>query len=63
MPNKNDTGEQFPKGFFKQFKSKESFQEYFNSLFKQGIEEMLQCELEDHLGYSKHAKDGYNNRQ
>jgi len=50
----------FPKGFFKQFKSKENFQEYFNTLFKQGIEEMLQAELDDHLGYSKHAKDGYN---
>ena len=60
MQDKNDTGEQFPKGFFKQFKSKESFQEYFNSLFKQGIEEMLKCELDDHLGYSKHSKEGYN---
>lgn len=60
MQNKNDTGDQFPKGFFKQFKSKESFQEYFNSIFKQGIEEMLKCELEEHLGYPKHAKDGYN---
>ncbi|MEO5572554.1 MAG: hypothetical protein ABIT08_06660 [Bacteroidia bacterium] len=44
--DKNKPGEQFPKGFFKQFKSKESFQEYFNSLFKQGIEEMLQGELD-----------------
>lgn len=60
MENKKNTGEQFPKGFFKQFKSKESFQEYFNSLFKQGIEEMLQGELDEHLGYSKHTKEGYN---
>lgn len=52
--------ELFPKGFFKQFKSKENFQEYFNSLFKQGIEEMLQGELDEHLGYSKHSKKGYN---
>ena len=29
-------------------------------LFKQGIEEMLQGELDQHLGYSKHAKEGYN---
>ena len=50
----------FPKDFFKQFKSKESFQEYFNSLFKQGIEEMLKCEMDEHLGYSKHTKEGYN---
>lgn len=60
MTNKSETSTPFPKDFFKQFKSKESFQEYFNSLFKQGIEEMLKCELDDHLGYSKHTKEGYN---
>lgn len=60
MKNKNNLDEQFPKGFFKQFKNKESFQEYFNLLFKQGIEEMLQAELDGHLGYSKHTKEGYN---
>lgn len=58
--HKNKPGEQFPKGFFKQFKSKESFQEYFNAVFKQGVEEMLQSELEEHLGYPKHTKEGYN---
>jgi transposase-like protein len=60
MKNKIKPEEQFPKGFFKQFKSKESFQEYFNSLFKQGIEEMLQSELDEHLGYTKHTIEGYN---
>lgn len=60
MQQNNNKADLFPKGFFKQFKSKENFQEYFNILFKQGIEEMLQAELDDHLGYSKHAKDGYN---
>ena len=60
MKNKSDTSDPFPKDFFKQFKSKESFQEYFNALFKQGIEEMLKCELDEHLGYSKHATEGYN---
>ncbi len=60
MKNKNEQGSQFPKGFFKQFKSKENFQEYFNSLYKQGIEEMLKCELDEHLGYSKHTIEGYN---
>ena len=60
MQDKNDNVEQFPKGFFKQFKSKESFQEYFNFLFKKGIEEMLKCEMDEHLGYSKHTKEGYN---
>lgn len=60
MQKKTNTTEQFPLDFFKQFKSKESFQEYFNSIFKQGIEEMLKCELDEHLGYSKHTKEGYN---
>ena len=59
MQNKNDKVEQFPKGFSYNLKtSKEIFHEYFNLLIKQGKEEMLQCELDEHLGYSKHAKEG-----
>jgi putative transposase len=60
MQNKNKSESKFPKDFFKQFKDKDSFQEYFNALFKEGIEQMLQSELEDHLGYSKHSKEGNN---
>jgi len=60
MQNKPKNRDQFPEGFFKQFKSKDSFQEFFNSIFKQGIEEMLKGELDDHLGYSKHTKEGNN---
>ena len=60
MEKNTKTVEQFSKGFFKQFKSKESFQNYFNDLYKQGIEAMLQSELDEHLGYSKHDKIGYN---
>jgi len=60
MATKDDDKAPFSKDFFKQFKSKESFQEYFNDLFKHGIEEMLKAELDDHLGYSKHSKEGYN---
>jgi transposase-like protein len=48
-----------PKDFFKQFKNKEDFHSFFNDLFKQGVEEMLQAELEAHLGYEKHSKEGY----
>lgn len=47
-----------PKDFFKQFKSKEQFQEFFQEMFKQGVNEMLQGELDDHLGYEKHAPEG-----
>lgn len=49
-----------PKDFFKQFKSKEQFQGFFQGLFKQGIEAMLEAELDEHLGYEKHSKTGYN---
>jgi len=50
----------FPKDFFKQFKNKEEFNEFFNGLFKEGVEEMLKAELDDHLGYEKHSKEGDN---
>lgn len=51
---------QLPKDFFKQFKSKEDFHSFFNQLFKQGVEEMLKGELDEHLGYEKHSKEGHN---
>jgi transposase-like protein len=57
QPENNDL---FPTGFFKQFKSSEDFQGYFNALFKKGIEEMLHGEMEAHLGYEKHSKEGIN---
>ena len=49
-----------PKDFFKQFKSKEEFHSFFNDLFKQGVEEMLQAELDEHLGYEKYSREGQN---
>jgi transposase-like protein len=49
-----------PKDFFKQFKNKEEFQEFFQNLFKEGVQEMLQGELDEHLGYEKHSPEGYN---
>ena len=49
-----------PKDFSKNFATKESFYSYFESLFKQGIEQLLKGELDAHLGYEKHKKEGYN---
>jgi transposase-like protein len=49
-----------PKDFFKQFKNKEEFHNFFQSLFKEGVEAMLQGELDEHLGYEKHAREGFN---
>ena len=51
---------QFSKEFFKQFKNKEEFHSFFNNLFKQGVEEMLKAELDEHLGYEKHSPEGRN---
>lgn len=51
---------EIPKDFFKQFNNKEAFMSFFNDLFKKGVEQMLQGELDEHLGYNKHAKEGYN---
>lgn len=51
--------DKLPKDFFKQFKSKEEFHSFFNELFKQGVEQMLQAELEAYLGYEKYSKQGY----
>lgn len=50
---------QLPKDFFKQFKNKEEFQDFFSQMFKQGVEEMLKAELDDHLGYEKHSREGH----
>jgi len=49
-----------PKDFFKQFKNKEEFHDFFQSLFKEGVEAMLQAELDEHLGYGKHSREGFN---
>ncbi len=58
--DKDDQPLQLPKDFFKQFKNKEEFQSFFNTLFKQGVEEMLKGELDQHLGYEKYSKQGHN---
>ena len=54
------TDGKLPKDFAKTFDSKEDFHSYFESLYKQGIEQLLQGELDAHLGYEKHQKAGYN---
>ncbi|MCU7552962.1 transposase, partial [Chitinophagaceae bacterium LB-8] len=55
----NNSKVSLPKDFFKQFKTKEEFHAFFNDLFKQGVEEMLQAELDAHLGYQKYSKAGH----
>jgi putative transposase len=60
MQSKKSKEPPFPPGFFKDFKGIEDFQSYFNTLFKHGIEAMLQAELDEQLGYEKHSALGNN---
>lgn len=46
--------ERLPADFFKQFKTGEDFTGFMNALFKRGVEELLEGELDVHLGYEKH---------
>lgn len=52
--------DKLPKDFISQFKSLEDFQLFFNDLFKQGVEKMLEAERDDFLGYEKYSREGYN---
>jgi transposase-like protein len=56
--------------FLKKFKNREEFDEFFSSLYKRGVETMLEGELEAHLGYKKNksrpgdnARNGYINKK
>ena len=49
-----------PKDFWKDFKDRKDFDEFFNELFKEGINQLLKAEMTDHLGYEKHSKEGEN---
>jgi len=49
-----------PKDFWKDFKDRKDFDEFFGELFKEGLNEMLKAEMTDHLGYEKHSKEGDN---
>jgi transposase-like protein len=48
------TEDLFSKDFFKQFKTGEELTSFFHALRKRAIEEMLEGELDAHLGYDKH---------
>jgi len=47
-----------PEGFFKQFKTGAELQGFLDSLFKRGVQEILQGEMDEHLGYTKHSSEG-----
>jgi transposase-like protein len=49
-----------PEDFWKDFKDRKDFDEFFSEHFKVGINQMLKAEMTDHLGYEKHSKEGEN---
>jgi transposase-like protein len=46
--------------FLKQFKDSKDLNNFIDQLFVKGVEQMLDGELETHLGYPKHAAEGIN---
>jgi len=47
--------------FLKQFKSRETLNDFLGQLQKRGIEKMLEGELDGHLGYDRHEQSSNNN--
>jgi len=48
------------KEFLKQFKTEEDISKFFKDLHSQVLEQMLQGEMDAHLGYEKHEVAGHN---
>src|ERR1041385_6242051 len=46
--------------FLKQFKNCKDLNEFIDQLFVKGMEQMLEGELDGHLGYTKHSPEGIN---
>jgi transposase-like protein len=55
-----DTELKINEEFFKKFKTAAELDTFLHSIFKRGVETMLEAELTDHLGYDKHSPDGIN---
>ena len=52
--------EMLSKEFLSQFKTEEDVSQFLKDLHSQVLEQMLQGEMDVHLGYDKHSTDGYN---
>ncbi len=52
--------EMLSKEFLSQFKTEEDVSQFLKDLHSQVLEQMLQGEMDAHLGYDKHSTDGYN---
>lgn len=49
----------FPLAFFKQFKTASDLEDFFRELYKEGVQQMLQAEMDEHLGYEKYSSKGF----
>ena len=47
------------KAFLSQFKSQEDVSQFMKDLHARVYEQMLESELDVHLGYDKHSKEGH----
>ena len=52
--------EMLSKEFLSQFKTEEDVSQFLKDLHSQVLEQMLQGEMDAHLGYDKHSTNGYN---
>lgn len=50
----------FDDKFYNQFSNANELESFLQGIFKRGVEKMLEAELDDHLGYTKHSTDGIN---
>ena len=49
-----------PEEALKKIRTQEEFEDYFQTLYKKGVEALLNAEIKEHLGYSKHEPAGRN---
>ena len=49
-----------PPDFFNQFKTASDLEDFFRDLYKEGVQQMLKAEMDEHLGYEKHSPKGIN---
>ena len=49
-----------PSDFFHQFKTASDLEEFFRDLYKEGVQQMLKAEMDEHLGYEKYSAQGFN---
>ena len=56
-----DKDELLKSNFLKQFKTGEELNDFLHSLQKRGVEQLLEGELDAHLGYDKHEKSEQTN--